>query len=132
MAFLLPDVASLVDDYNLAPVYGALQVERYAAPTVNSRGETTLPAPTIIRISPWTAHTASGRNLLQVPAADRNSEITEFYVKNIRLHVADGDRPPDVIRYADRRWRVITVNRYAPQGGVWFCMAALVDQQEPS
>jgi hypothetical protein len=128
---MLPlNVDSLVDDFDLTGSLGPLKVERRTAPTLNAKGEWVAPAPTYIRISPWTAHTASGRTLLQVPEADRNSEVTEFYVKNRRLYVADANRPPDVLHYLGRRWRVVTVNRYGEQGNTWFALGVLVDLQE--
>lgn len=130
---MLPlDVDSLVGDLDLTPQLGPLKVERRAAPTLNEFGEFVQGAATTLRISPWCAHTASGRTLLQVPEADRSTETTQFYVQNARLYVADGNRPPDVLLYQDRRWRVVTVNRYGAQGRVWFVLAVLQDTQEPS
>lgn len=128
---MLPlDVDSLVVDMDLTSALGPLKIERGTAPTLNSKGEFVSAAPTIIRVTPWTAHTATGRNLQQVPEADRNSEVTEFYVQNRRLYVADGNRPPDILHYQGRRWRVVTVNRFGAQGRVWFALAVLVDQTE--
>jgi PAS domain-containing protein len=128
---MLPlDVSSLVDDFDLTSALGPLKVERRVAPTLNAQGEFETAAPTYLRLSPWTAHTASGRNLQQVPEADRSTEVTEFYVQNTRLYVADGNRPPDILHYQDRRWRVVTVNRFGAQGRVWFVLAVLVDENE--
>lgn len=128
---MLPlDVASLVMDFDLAPQYGALVIERRAAPTLGTGGVFTSAAPTLLRVRPWTAHTATGRMLLDLKEADRNKETTAFYVQNIPLYVADGNREPDVMRYQDRRWVVMTVNRYGAQGRVWFCLATLADTQE--
>jgi hypothetical protein len=128
---MLPlDVASLVDSFDLTSALGPLKVERRTAPVVNAQGEFVVPAPTYLRVSPWSAHTAGGRTLQQVPEADRNSEVIEVYVKTFRFYVADANRPPDILHYEGRRWRVVTVNRFAKQGGTWFALAVLVDEQE--
>lgn len=128
---MLPlDVASLVEDFDLSPVLGPLKIERRAAPSLNALGEQVSSAPTYLRVRPWTAHTASGRNLLQVPEADRNTEVIEVYVKNVRLYVADASREPDVVHYEGRRFRVTVVNRFAKQGNVYFALAVLLDEQD--
>lgn len=133
MSYLLPDVAGLVESFDLTPQLGPLVVERYTAPTLSATmGEFTLPAPTLLHIRPWTAHTASGRSLQQVPEADRGTETIEVYVKAVRLYCADGNRPPDVLRYLGSRWRIVVDNRYQPQGGAAFVIAVLVSTQEPS
>jgi hypothetical protein len=124
------DVASLVEDFDLTPQHGALVVERRVAPTRNGRGGWTQATATLLSIRPWTAHTAGGRQLLDVPEADRNKEITAFYVQNVPLRVADDNYAADVVRYDSRRWRVSTVNRYAAQGRVWFSLGVLIDTQE--
>jgi hypothetical protein len=128
---MLPlDVDSLVVDFDLTPALGPLKVERRLAAVLNEFGERVSPAPTFLRVRPWTAHTASGRNLLQVPEADRNSEVIEVYVRNVRLYVADSSRSPDVVHYEGRRFRVVTVNRFAKQGNVYFALAVLLDEQD--
>jgi len=129
---LLPDVASLVDDFDLTPALGPLRVERRLAPTLDtSNGEFITASPTILRVRPWTAHTASGRALLQLPEADRSTETIEVYTKTFRFYVADDSRAADVVTYEARRWRVVIAHRYAQQGGCWFAMAQLIDTQDP-
>lgn len=128
---MLPlDVASLVSSFDLTPQLGALKVERRGVPTLNEFGEFVSPAPSFLRVSPWTAHTAGGRTLEQVPEADRNKETIEVYVQRVRLYVADGNRQPDVVHYQGRRWRVVTCNRFDVQGGVYFALAVLLDTQD--
>jgi hypothetical protein len=124
------DVASLVEDFDLTPQLGALVVERRVAPTRNGRGGWTQATATLLNIRPWTAHTAGGRQLLDLKEADRNKEVTAVYVQNVPLRVADDNYAPDVVRYDSRRWRVSTVNRYGSQGRVWFSLAVLMDTQE--
>jgi hypothetical protein len=128
---MLPlDVDSLVADFDLASQYGSLVIERRAAPTLGTGGVFTSPAPTLMHVRPWTAHTASGREILEVPEADRNKEATVFYVQNIPIYVADGNRQADVFRYQDRRWVASVVHRYGAQGRVWFAVCVLADTQE--
>jgi hypothetical protein len=128
---MLPlDVSSLIDDFDLTPALGPLKIERRLAPVLDTFGEWVESAPTFIRVSPWTAHTASGRNLLQVPEADRNSEVIEVYVKRVPLYVADSSRSPDVVHYEGRRFRVVSCFRFAQQGGTYFALAVLLDTQD--
>jgi hypothetical protein len=125
---MLPlDVDGLVSDFDLSEQLGPLVVERRVAPSRNSRGGWDSATATLINVRPWSAHTVGGRQLMDVPEADRNKETTAFYVQNVQLYVADDNYAADVIRYDSRRWRVVTVNRYAAQGRVWFVMAVLAD-----
>jgi hypothetical protein len=128
---MLPlDVDGLVDAFDLTDQLGSLVVERRVAPTRNSRGGMDQATATLLSIRPWSAHTVGGRQLLDVPEADRNKEVSAFYVQNVPLRVADDNYAADVVRYDSRRWRVVTVNRYGAQGRVWFCAAVLCDTQE--
>ncbi len=125
---MLPlDVASLVEDFDLTSQLGPLVVERRAAPTIDALGEFVPGALTLVRVTPWAAHTASGRNLLQLPEADRTTETIEVYTR-VRLYVAEGDRAPDVVRYQGARYRVAVVNNFAAQGRVHFAMAVKLEQ----
>jgi hypothetical protein len=124
------DVASLVEDFDLTPQLGALVVERRVAPTRNGRGGWTQATATLLNIRPWTAHTAGGRQLLDLKEADRNKETTAFYVQNIPLYVADDNREADVFRYLGRRWTTMTVNNFGPQGRCRWALAVLSDVQE--
>ena len=127
---MLPlDVDTLIDDFDMSSL-GPLVIERRTAPTLSARGAYVPAAPTLINRRPWVAHTAGGRMLLQVPENDQNKETQCFYLKSFRLYVADDNRPPDVIRYDSRRWRVVTVHNYGPQGRSTFAMAVLVNTQE--
>lgn len=120
------DVASLIDGFDLTPQLGALIIERRAAPTRDAFGEFVPGALTLVRASPWTAHTATGRNLLQLREADRTSETIEVYLRS-RLYVADGGREPDVVRYRGARYRVVIVNDFAVQGRAYFAMAVKLE-----
>jgi hypothetical protein len=128
---MLPlDVDGLVDSFDMSGALGPLVVERRVAPSTNARGGMDQATPVLINVRPWSAHTAGGRQLLDLPEADRNKEATVFYVQNVQLYVADDNYAADVIRYDGRRWVVKTVNRYAAQGRVWFCLAVLASTQE--
>jgi hypothetical protein len=128
---MLPlEVASLVFDLDLAPQLGALVIERRAAPTLDAQGGFVRVTPTLLQVRPWTAHTATGRVLLDLKEADRNKETTAFYVQNIPLYVADDNREADVFRYLGRRWVTMTVNNFGPQGRCRWSLAVLSDVQE--
>jgi hypothetical protein len=125
---MLPlDVASLVEDFDLTPQLGPLVIERRAAPTVDALGEVVPGALTLVRATPWTAHTSTGRNLQQLPEADRTTETIEVYAR-VRFYVADGDRAPDVVRYKGARYRVAVVNDFSAQGRTYFAMAVKIEQ----
>lgn len=125
MSLPLP-VAELIDDCNVGP----LTVERRAAPTQNEFGAYEPSAVTLITVDPVAAHNLTGRDLLQLPEADRNREVTEFYTK-VRLFVADDGQAADVVQYNNRRWRVIKVLDYEQQGAVYMSWGILVDKQDP-
>lgn len=128
---MLPlDVASLVLDFDLAPQLGALVIERRAAPTRSSKGVFVQASPTLLQVRPWTAHTATGREIQELPEADRNKETTCFYVQNVPLYVADDSKAADVFRYNGRRWVASVVHRYGAQGRVWFALAVVAATQE--
>jgi hypothetical protein len=130
---MLPlDVAPLVKDFDLTPQLGPLTVYRAAAPVLNTLGEFASSAVVTHKVRPWCAHTASGRQLMSLPEADRNQETTAFYVQGFPLRCADDSHVADILLYNDRRWRVIRVDRYAAQGRVWFALAQLEDTQQPS
>lgn len=126
------DVDTLVDDFDLTPALGPLKIERRASPVRNAFGEMVRASPTFIRATPWTAHTATGRVLQQLPEADRNTETIEVYTRNVRLYVADASREPDFVHYQGRRWRMTTINNFSKQGRVYFGLAVLADTQDPT
>jgi hypothetical protein len=121
---LLPSVRNIIDRLNVGP----LTVERYGAKVQNEFGGFDTPAASTITLNKVAAHNVQGRDLEQVPEADRNSEIVQFYTKE-RLHVSDGGQLADVITYNGRKYRIVTVQDYDLQGGVWCAFGALVDLQ---
>lgn len=123
MSLPLP-VDCLIDDCNVGP----LQVERRTPPTQNQFGGFEAAAPVVFDLNPVAAHTLNGRDLLQVPEADRNGEVVRFQTK-VRLFVADGGHAPDVVTYRGRRWRIVRVDDYLLQGGVFIADGALEDLQ---
>jgi len=123
MSLPLP-VGCLIDECNVGP----LPVERRLPPVQNDFGGFDASAPVAFDLNPVAAHTLAGRDLLQVPEADRNSEITRFQAK-VRLFVADGGQAPDVVTYRGRRWRIVRVDDYLLQGGVFIADGALEDLQ---
>ena len=123
MSLPLP-VGCIIDDCNVGP----LQVERRGPPVQNEFGGFDAAAPVVFSLNPVAAHNLDGRDLLQVPEADRNSETVQFYTKQ-RLHVADGGFAPDVVLYRGRRWRITRVQDYEIQGGVFCALGTLEDLQ---
>jgi len=121
----LLEVASLVDDFNIGPI----TAQRRTAPTQNSYGVFVPAAPVNVILNPCVIHEASGRVLNQLPEADRNTQTIEVYTRGQRLYVADDNRPPDVVLYQGRSYRVSVVDDYLLAGGVYFALAVLEDPQ---
>ncbi len=121
---LLAPVACVIDEFNIGP----LNVERRGPRVKNATyGYDAAPATTVV-LDPVSAHNVTGRDLEQVPEADRNSEVVQFYTK-VRLFVADGGQSADVVTYNARRFRIIRVQDFALQAGVFCCFGALEDTQ---
>ncbi len=130
---LIPEIASLVDEFNLGP----LTVERRGPKTKTKFGDFETPAPDVFEIDPVSAHNVTGRDLDQVPEADRNSEVVQFYArdrswpagKEKGFRVADKGKLPDVVLYNGRRYRIATVRDFSTQGRVWCGFGVLEDLQ---
>jgi hypothetical protein len=122
MAFL--DVGDLVNTFSVGPI----AVERKAAPTLNAYGEFVPGAASTIQLNPCAIHTASGRNLDQLPEADRNRETIEVYTRGQRLYTAEDNQAPDVVIYQSRRYKVTVSNDFIANGGVYFALAVLESQ----
>lgn len=128
-------VASLVNDFDLTPDEGPCVVDRYPQPTKNARGAFEPGSPSPFNLSPWVAHNVTGRDLLQLPEADRNSEIVQIYANNSSFpgaivkgfRVADDGKGADIFTYRARRYRVIMVRDFSIQGRVWCAWGTLED-----
>jgi hypothetical protein len=124
-------VGRIINRFNVGP----LQMTRHPGRVKNERGAYEPVTPFVFEVNPVAAHTVDGRQLLQVPEADRNSEIVEFYARTssfpagqeARFLVADASS--DVFLYLDRSYRFVGNHNYTPQGGVLIGFAALVDVQ---
>lgn len=133
MSLIPLEVESLVDDFNLGP----LTVERRDPPIQNAYGGFDAVAPVVFALDPVAAHNVQGRDLDQVPEADRNSEIVQFYARvsswpvgvDPGFRVADGGKAPDVVTYRGRRFRIIKVRDFFLQGDVHCALGALEDLQ---
>lgn len=130
---LMDPVASLVDEFNLGP----LTVERQGAKVQNATfGFDEGPVATF-SIDPVAYHNVTGRDLEQVPEADRNSEVVQFYARDSSwpivqtpgFRVSDGGDQPDVITVETRKYRVVTVRNFSTQGRVWCAFGVLLDLQ---
>ncbi len=133
---LVDPVASTVDDFDLTPELGPLLVERRTSPVKNTTGGYDPASPSTISVQPWSAHNVTGRDLDQVPEADRNSEVVQFYTRDGSwpgvakgFRVADQGSAADVVAYNGRNYRVTTVRDFSPQGRVWCGFGVLMETQ---
>lgn len=117
-------IAQLIASMAAATGGGALTVHRPGAPTQNDYGGFDSAADVEVTIDPAAVHTVSGRELDQLPEADRTRETIQVYT-TARLYVADGGQVADRIEWRDRMWRVVRVEDYAVQGGAWTALAVL-------
>ena len=129
---LMDPVASLVDDFNLGP----LTVERMGPRILTSTFGYDAGSVIALTINPVAYHNVTGRDLDQVPEADRNSEVVQFYARDgsfpagqLGWRVADDGSQADVILLGSRRYRVVTVRNFSDQGRVWCAWGALEDKQ---
>lgn len=123
---LLPNVAGLVDNFNVGP----LTVHRPGLPTETEFGDFLPAVDATVQLNPVAVHTLSGRDLEQLPEADRNTETIQLYTR-VRLFVADGGAIADVVEYQGRSFRVTQVQDNDPQGGVYIALAQLVEAVTP-
>lgn len=115
------DVADLIDDFR---VDGGVTIKRYAASTLNSRGEKVKASPSTVALTDVAVHTASGRELQRLPEADRRKESIRVYTK-VELFTAGDSQDPDVVLYDSKRYEVKLVDDYERQGGVYISTATL-------
>ncbi len=126
---LLDPIADIIDALDLTPFAGALQIERRGVPVQSATGTFYPPTPAVYTYSPWVAHILSGRDLQQLPAVERETEVVQFYV---RVSSGQSLLPPvgggvaDVVRYQGRRYRVITAQNHLAIGRVWILLAGLI------
>ena len=118
------NLSSLVRSQNVGP----LTVYRADPPVQNEYGGFDEAAPVEVELDPVAVHTAGGRDLEQLPEADRSKETIQLYTLE-RLYVADGDKAADVVAYRDRTYRLVRIEDYDEQGEVWIALAQL---EEPA
>lgn len=120
------DVSSLLYCDNLR-LKGGVQVERRGVPQPTRLGEVREQIAELVTIDPVVIHNASGRDLVNVPEADRSAEFIAGKSEQ-RVYVDDSDYTADVVLYNGRRWRVVQVQDYFEQGGVYLWTAALIER----
>lgn len=125
MSPTLSSVSKIIPSMKTA---GGCTILRYAAPTQNAYGTWDKPAATPINLTNVVIHNLTGRDLDQVPEANRNIETIEVY-SLVRLYVADGGNDADIVVYRGRRFKVIQVMDYELQGGVYISLAQLIDKE---
>ena len=118
---------------NLAPLIrsqnvGPLTVYRADPPTQNAHGGFDDATPVEVSLDPVQVHTLSGLDLEQLPEADRSKETIQLYTLE-RLYMSEGGKAADLVVYAGRTYRVVTVLDYNQQGEVWIALAQL---EEPA
>ena len=130
---VLTQVASLVDTLATQPV----QIERQGNKTQNQYGAWE-PGPIVtFTVRPVVVHNASPRDLLEVPEADRNSEIIKVIAREgsfpasqeSGFRVADNGYQSDIVIYRGRRFRMVGSRDFVEQGNVWIGLASLEDRQ---
>lgn len=117
------DVATLVDEYNVGP----LSLLRSGAPVLNAYGGHDVPSPTTISLTPVAIYTPKGRELHAVPEADRHRETIAIATR-VAIRTAGDGQSADRLTYRGRNWRVVNVQDYELQGGVWLGLAVLEDE----
>ena len=127
MSLLPLPVSPLVPRYAIP---GGLNILRAGQAVKNAFGEFVAAATSPILFTDIVVHNLTGRDLDQLPVADRNSEAIRVYTLT-RLFVQDGGQAADLIQYQGRTWRVTQVLDYSVQGGVFVSTATLQDVQQP-
>ena len=115
------DVTDLVNDFR---VTGGVTIKRYAASTLNARGEQVKATPSTVVLTDVAVHTASGREMQRLPEADRRKEAIRGYTK-VELFTTGDSHDPDVVLYDSKRYEVKLVDDYERQGGVYMSTAVL-------
>ena len=118
------DLSPLIRSQNTGP----LTVSRANPPTQNKYGGFDAATPVEVELDPVVVHTAGGRDLEQLPEADRSKETIQLYALE-RLYASDGDKVADRVLYQGRTYRVVRIEDYDQHGAVWFALAQL---EEPA
>lgn len=120
--------ACLLDDPDMH-IPGGLTVTRTSFSTTQDKfGDFAPDAPTAVPIDPIMVHTASGRDLLQLDEADRQTETIKVYTK-VRVFCDSGTQ--DFLAYNSRTWKFSRVKDYLTQGGVFISLALLQEEVQP-
>ena len=106
---------------------GGCQIARKSEPIQNAYGTYTAAAETIINVPKCVIHNLGGRDLEQLPEANRTRETIQIYTY-IRLYVADGGKDADIVIYRGRRFKVIRVMDYDLQGACYISIAQLEEE----
>lgn len=120
-------VDDLIEDCKIP---GGLTIRRAGQAVKNRYGGFDAAVTTSIVFDPITVHNLTGRDLDQLPEADRNSEAVRAYTKT-RIFVQDGGQAADILEYQGRNWRCTQVLDYSLQGGVFVSTFTLQDVQQP-
>lgn len=123
---ILGMASAMVNRFNVGP----LTLRRSSSPVQNARGVFETPSPVDSQLDPVAVHTVSGRELEQLPEADRHRETIRLYTKE-RLNVTDDGNASDRVVYDGRTYRVTVAENYERQGGVYMSLAVLEEEGAP-
>jgi len=126
MGLPLP-MASLIEDCKIP---GGLTILRAGQAVKNAFGEFVPAATSSILFTVISVHNLTGRDLDQLPEADRNSGAIRVYTI-ARIFVQDGGQAADLIQYQSRTWRCVQVLDYSIQGGIYISTFTMQDLQTP-
>lgn len=124
------DVRSLLYESELRLAGGVVVERQSRGATSDAYGNAARPPMVLVTFDPVVIHTSNGRDLQRLAEHDRVVEHITGY-SEARTHTASVTYEPDVVRYADRRWRVDSVQDYGTQGGVFIWTAALIEDGAP-
>jgi len=121
----LTDTFMLIDDPDMR-IPGGLTVSRTSKTTAQDQYGRFAQNPAVdFLVQPIMVHEASGRDLQQLPEADRQVETIKTYTK-ARLYCDEGFQ--DFVNYHGRIWKVTRVEDYSIQGGGYVCLAQLKER----
>lgn len=119
------DVRALLSCPSLRLAGGAV-VERRTPAQANAFGEMRSQIASTLTLDPVVVHNMTSRDLARMDEADRTTEMIQGY-STARVYAGDDGFIPDVVQYNGRRWRVVKVQDYGTQGGVYIWNAALIE-----
>lgn len=124
----LVEVFTLLDDPDMH-IPGGLLVTRTSKGTAQDElGRFTTTVNSTTRFNPIMVHDIDGRELQQLPEADRNFETVQAYARQ-RFFCDDSFQ--DFVAYNGRDWKVVKVADYLIQGGGFWALIQMREKIQP-